>query len=125
MKVAHKAAMRKMAPSTGGVKKPHRWRAGTVALREIRKYQQSTSLLLRRAPFQRLTREVVQGITSKDFRFSKIGLEAMQEATEAYLVKLFENANLAAIHAKRVTVMPKDMQLAKRVQSSFSSSYDM
>eukprot|EP00798_Chlamydomonas_sp_ICE-L_P024411 gene24411-biopygen18891 len=89
--LATKAA-RKSAPASCGVKKPHRYRPGTVALREIRKYQKSTELLIRKLPFQRL------------------------EAAEAYLVGLFEDTNLAAIHAKRVTIMPKDIQLARRIR---------
>ncbi|WVZ07730.1 hypothetical protein V8G54_021076 [Vigna mungo] len=89
--LATKAA-RKSAPATGGVKKPHRFRPGTVALREIRKYQKSTELLIRNA------------------------VSALQEAAEAYLVGLFEDTNLCAIHAKRVTIMPKDIQLARRIR---------
>ncbi|CAI0408053.1 unnamed protein product [Linum tenue] len=98
--LATKAA-RKSAPVTGGVKKPHRCRPGTVALREIRKYQKSTELLIRKLPLQRLVREIAQ-----DFK----------EAAEAYLVGLFEDTNLCAIHAKRVTIMPKDIQLARRIR---------
>ncbi|KAK8524735.1 hypothetical protein V6N12_029593 [Hibiscus sabdariffa] len=82
--LATKAA-RKSAPATGGVKKPHRFRPGTVALREIRKFQSSA-------------------------------VAALQEAAEAYLVGLFEDTNLCAIHAKRVTIMPKDIQLARRIR---------
>ncbi|KAF4348015.1 hypothetical protein G4B88_026835 [Cannabis sativa] len=92
--LATKAA-RKSAPATGGVKKPHRFRPGTVALREIRKYQKSTELLIRKLPFQRLSSAV----------------SALQEAAEAYLVGLFEDTNLCAIHAKRVTIMPKDIHV--------------
>ncbi len=98
-----------------GVKKPHRFRPGTVALREIRKYQGSTELLIKRLPFQRLVREVAQDYKS-DCRFQSSALLALQQASEAYLVGLFEDANLCAIHAKRVTVMPKDMQLARRIR---------
>ncbi|KAG7158526.1 histone H3-like 2, partial [Homarus americanus] len=97
--LATKAA-RKSAPATGGVKKPHRYRPGTVALREIRRYQKSTELLIRKLPFQRLSSAVM----------------ALQEASEAYLVGLFEDTNLCAIHAKRVTIMPKDIQLARRIR---------
>lgn len=142
-------------PARGGIKKPHRYRpgtppphniprslsfaAGTVALREIRKYQKSTELLLRKLPFQRLVREIGQGnsmpcssnavLTSaprgqldfkNDLRFQSTAILALQEAAEAYLVSLFEDANLCAIHAKRVTIMPKDLQLARRIRGERS-----
>ncbi|KAI3683478.1 hypothetical protein L1987_83982 [Smallanthus sonchifolius] len=112
--LATKAA-RKSAPATGGVKKPHRFRPGTVALREIRKYQKSTELLIRKLPFQRLVREIAQDFKT-DLRFQSSAVAALQEASEAYLVGLFEDTNLCAIHAKRVTIMPKDMQLARRIR---------
>ena len=99
----------------GGVKKPHRYRPGTVALRQIRKYQKSTDLLIRKAPFQRLVREIAQDFKS-DLRFQSTAVLALQEASEAYLVGLFEVTNLCAIHAKRVTIMPKDMALAWRIR---------
>jgi histone H3 len=116
--LATKAA-RKSAPSSGGLKhrpsKPHRYRPGTVALREIRKYQKSTELLLRKLPFQRLVREIAQDFKN-DLRFQSTAILALQEASEAYLVSLFEDTNLCAIHAKRVTIMPKDIQLARRIR---------
>ena len=112
--LATKAA-RKSAPATGGVKKPHRYRPGTVALREIRKYQKSTELLIRKLPFQRLVREIAQDYKT-DLRFQSSAVLALQEAAEAYLVGLFEDTNLCAIHAKRVTIMPKDIQLARRIR---------
>ena len=99
----------------GGIKKPHRYRPGTVALREIRKYQKSTELLIRKLPFQRLVREIAQDFKS-DLRFQSSAILALQESSEAYLVGLFEDTNLAAIHAKRVTIMPKDIQLARRIR---------
>ena len=113
--VASKQAARKSAPAMGGIKKPHRYRPGTVALREIRKYQKSTELLIRKLPFQRLVREVAQEYKS-DLRFQSSAVVALQEASESYLVSLFEDTNLCAIHAKRVTIMPKDMQLARRIR---------
>ncbi|KAH7280753.1 hypothetical protein KP509_36G013100 [Ceratopteris richardii] len=157
--LATKAA-RKSAPTTGGVKKPHRYRPGTVALREIRKYQKSTELLIRKLPFQRLVREIAQDYKVSfnafarivylfvlssdnssfhwrvghengpfteqlfsvseylmaDLRFQSHAVLALQEAAEAYLVGLFEDTNLCAIHAKRVTIMPKDVQLARRIR---------
>lgn len=97
------------------VKKPHRYRPGTIALREIRKYQKSTDLLIRKMPFQRLVKEIAQGIF-QDLRFQSIAILALQEAAEAYLVRLFEDTNLCAIHAKRVTITAKDMQLARRIR---------
>uniref|UniRef100_A0A3P9LDC1 Si:dkey-23a13.21 n=1 Tax=Oryzias latipes TaxID=8090 RepID=A0A3P9LDC1_ORYLA len=106
---------RKSAPATGGVKKPHRYRPGTVALREIRRYQKSTELLIRKLPFQRLVREIAQDFKT-DLRFQSSAVMALQEASEAYLVGLFEDTNLCAIHAKRVTIMPKDIQLARRIR---------
>uniref|UniRef100_A0A8C8ZK07 Histone H3 n=1 Tax=Prolemur simus TaxID=1328070 RepID=A0A8C8ZK07_PROSS len=84
--LATKAA-RKSAPSTGGVKKPHRYRPGTVALREIRRYQKSTELLIRKLPFQRLVREIAQDFKT-DLRFQSAAIGALQEASEAYLVGL-------------------------------------
>ncbi|KAF4013672.1 hypothetical protein G4228_004789 [Cervus hanglu yarkandensis] len=98
--LATKAA-RKSAPATGGVKKPHRYRPGTVALREIRRYQKSTELLIRKLPFQRLVREIAQDFKT-DLRFQSSAVMALQEACEAYLVGLFEDTNLCAIHAKRL-----------------------
>jgi len=112
--LATKAA-RKSAPASGGVKKPHRYRPGTVALREIRRYQKSTELLIRKLPFQRLVREIAQDFKT-DLRFQSSAVMALQEASEAYLVGLFEDTNLCAIHAKRVTIMPKDIQLARRIR---------
>ena len=116
--LATKAA-RKSAPATGGVKKPHRYRPGTVALREIRRYQKSTELLIRKLPFQRLVRELAQEFKS-DLRFQGSAVLALQEASEAYLVGLFEDTNLCAIHAKRVTIMTKDIQLARRIRGERS-----
>ena len=99
------------------MKKPYRYRPGTVALRQIRRYQKTTELLLRKAPFQRLVREITRDILKKkDTRYSSIAMLALQEASEAYLVGLFEDTNLCAIHAKRVTIMPKDIALARRIR---------
>jgi histone H3 len=108
-------AARKTVPVEGGVKKPHRYRPGTLALREIRKYQKSTELLIRKLPFQRLVREIANDVR-RDLRFQSTAILALQEISEAYLVGLFEDTNLCAIHAKRVTIMPKDMQLARRIR---------
>lgn len=105
----------KPTSSTVDGKKSHRYRPGTVALREIRKYQKSTELLIRRLPFQRLVRELAQDFRH-DLRFQGSAVLALQEATEAFLVGLFEDTNLCAIHAKRVTIMPKDILLARRIR---------
>ncbi|XP_055120206.2 LOW QUALITY PROTEIN: histone H3.3 type 1 [Symphalangus syndactylus] len=93
-----KAAL-KSAPTTGGVKKPHRYRPGTVALREIRRYQKSTELLIRKLAFQRLVQEIAQDFKT-DLSFQRAAIGALQEASEAYVVGLFEDTNLCAIHAK-------------------------
>ena len=106
----------KMLPaSQKGTKKPHRYRPGTVALHEIRRYQKSTELLIRKLLFQRLVRKIAQDL-GKDVRFQSGAIIALQEASEAYLVGLLEDSNLCAIHAKRVTIMPKDIQLACRIR---------
>jgi histone H3 len=110
------SSARKSAPAAGGIKKPHRYRPGTVALREIRRYQKSTEFLIRQLPFQRLVREIAQGYMP-DVRFQTRALNALQEGSEAYLVELFEDINLCAIHAKRVTIQPKDVQLARRIRN--------
>eukprot|EP00899_Mesostigma_viride_P010297 jgi/Mesvir1/19269/Mv10349-RA.1 len=104
----------KRAPGTiDAAKKPRRRKPGTLALREIRKYQSSTELLLRKLPFQRLVRELAQK-ESPEIRFQTPALLALQEAAEAYIIGLFEDSNLCAIHAHRVTIMPKDVALARR-----------
>ena len=113
--LATKAAQNLNRSFGGGMKKPHRWRPGTVALCEIRKYQKNTNLLIRKAPFQRLVREIAQEIKS-DCRMQSTAVLALQEASEAYLVGLFEDTNLCAIHGKCVMIMPKDMQLAQHIR---------
>jgi len=97
LSIGGKKLEKKMAPKTGVVMKP---RPGTVALREIRRYQKSTELLIRKLPFQRLVREIAQDFKT-DLRFQSAAIGALQEASEAYLVGLFEDTNLCAIHAKR------------------------
>jgi histone H3 len=106
-------------PGAAPLNKPRRYRPGALALQEIRKYQSSTELLIRKAPFQRLVREVadeIRGLSAEPLRFQGSAVLALQEAAEAYLVGLFEDTNLCAIHAKRVTIMPKDMALARRIR---------
>jgi histone H3 len=112
--LASKAAVQS-APKTGGAKKPRRFRPGTVALREIRRYQKTSDLLLRKLPFQRLVREIAQEFKT-DLRIQSSAIMALQEASEAYLVGLFQDSLLCAIHAKRVTVFPRYVQLARRIR---------
>lgn len=121
-KVPRKTQMRqnraqplRIATGVATRKAPHRYRPGTVALRQIRQYQKSTDLLIRKRPFQRVCQEIMQGFVT-DYRIQAAALLALQEAAEAYLVGYFEDANLLAIHAKRVTIMPKDLKLAQRIR---------
>ena len=101
--------------NSSGVKKPRRFRPGTVALREIRKYQKTTENLIPKLRFARLVREIAQDF-KPDLRFEGLAIVALQDAAEAYLTTLYEDTNLGAIHAKRVTIMPKDIQLASRIR---------
>jgi histone H3 len=100
----------------GGVvaqqKKKHRWRSGTVALREIRRYQKSTDLLLPKLPVQRLIREIAQDCKN-DLRFTRDALEAAHTAVEQYITEVFDRTQIACIHAKRVTITDKDMKVAQ------------
>ncbi|KAL7820518.1 histone-fold-containing protein [Trichoderma aethiopicum] len=95
-----------------------RYRPGTVALREIRQYQANTKLLLLKLPFMRLVREIGLNCRprGKEFRWQSQAIQALQEAAEAFMVHLFEDAQLCAVHAKRVTLMQKDIQLARRIR---------
>ena len=120
MQLGTKAA-RKAAPVTGGCKKPHCYHPGTVALHEICKYQKSTDLLLRKLPFQRFVREVTEDVHG-GMRFQATALAASQEASKALLIGLSEDTNLCDIHAKRVTIMPKDFQLSQRIRREYQSS---
>ncbi|CAM6040398.1 unnamed protein product [Sphagnum compactum] len=97
-------------------RKPHRWKPGTKALKEIRHYQKTCDLLIRRLPFARLVKEITAQYSDVVTRWTAEALTALQEATEDYMVHLFEDTNLCAIHAKRVTIMPKDLQLARRLR---------
>lgn len=100
------------------LKKRRRYRPGTVAIRDIRKYQNTTHLLIPKAPFQRLVKEII--VEQKEgTRLQLDALRALQEAAEAYLVDLFEAAQLCAIHGKRVTLMSKDIQLARRIRGEY------
>ena len=120
-------AQRKLCPTIGGkapqkeflkagkVKKTRKYQPGTVALHEIRWYQKSTELLIQKLPFSWLVHEIAQEVGKRDLCFQGSTIICLQEAAEAFLVSLFEDANLCAIHAKRVTIMPKDIQLARRI----------
>ncbi|KIK92713.1 hypothetical protein PAXRUDRAFT_13076 [Paxillus rubicundulus Ve08.2h10] len=119
-----KATRQSNADEQPAQRKKRRYRPGTLALREIRRYQRSTDLLLRRLPFSRVVREIALDMmtdTNLDMgdtglRWQSSAILALQEATEAFLVHLFEDANLCAIHAKRVTIMQRDIQLARRIR---------
>jgi histone H3 len=115
------AVFKKHYPAVGGIKKPMRYRPGAVALMQIRKYQKSTKLLIKVRPFQRLVRELSQDFKS-DVHFQAKALLALQEASEAFVVELFEDTLLCAVHAKRITILPKDMQLARRIRGG-SANY--
>jgi len=111
-----KSVVRTQPSVAGGIKRPHRYRPGTVALREIRRYQKSTDLLIRKAPFSRLVRQICGELGFEKYRFQSIAVLAIQEAAEAYLVRLFEDTNLCAIHARRVTITDRDIRLARRIR---------
>ncbi|RAL02781.1 histone H3 family protein [Aspergillus ibericus CBS 121593] len=100
-----------------------RFKPGTVALKEIRKYQRTFDLLIQKLPFARLVREVALDLLPSDvgseLRWQSHAIQALQEAAEAFLVHLFEDTNLCAIHAKRVTIMQKDIQLARRIRGAW------
>ena len=101
-------------PPSQQLKRKRRFRLGTVALREICQYQKSTELLIRGAPFQWVVYEIMRSIKN-DLRIQVAVIRGLQEAAEAHLVGLFEDSNLCAIHAKWVTIMPRDVQLVKRI----------
>ncbi|XP_072045937.1 histone H3, embryonic-like [Amphiura filiformis] len=101
---------------TGRARKKHRFRPGTRALMEIRQYQKSTTLLIRKLPFSRVAREIADLVSAEPKMWKATAIMCLQEASEAFLVSLFEDTNLCAIHAKRVTIMPRDMQLARRIR---------
>ncbi|KAF8266865.1 histone-fold-containing protein [Lactarius quietus] len=120
---------RDSAPDHEAAAKKRRYRPGTVALREIRKYQKSTDLLLRKLPFARVVREIALDMTTDMNEYGDTGLRwqssailALQEASEAFLVHLFEDANLCAIHAKRVTIMTRDIHLARRIRGQYGGA---
>ncbi|KAJ5079986.1 histone H3-like 5-related [Anaeramoeba ignava] len=97
-------------------KKQRKTKPGTVAVREIKKFQKSTELLLRKLPFQRLVREIAQEHKA-DLRFQTAAIAALQEATEAFIVDVLEDTNLCALHAKRVTIMRSDLDLVRKIRT--------
>jgi len=123
--VKSKAPTRALGTKTGkksaggsgssGVKKSFRWRPGTVALRQIKKLQKTTELLIAKAPFSRLVRETADA-HKVGLRFQASAVAAIQEATEAFVVSLLSDANLTALHANRVTALPRDLQLVRRLR---------
>jgi histone H3/H4 len=104
------------APKKEIIEKRRRYRPGEKALREIRFYQRNTDLLIRRIPFARLVREIQTYFFRKEYRWQAEAILALQEAAESHLVGLFEDAYLCTIHAKRITMMTKDIQLARRIR---------
>ncbi|CAM9587674.1 unnamed protein product [Pylaiella littoralis] len=120
-KSSSKSAASRRASGDGGGGEPRkrrRFRPGERALKEIRAYQRTTELLLRKLPFARLVKEIQETFTpaGKSYRWQAVALLALQEAAEAHLISLFEDANLCALHAKRVTIMVRDFQLARRIR---------
>lgn len=111
-----------VVPASGGVRKPHRYRPGTVALREIRRYQKGVNLLTRRLPFQRMVKRLLVKICDDntdigiaDKRFQANAIELMREASEVHIIRLLERSNLACIHGKRMTVMGKDIDFINHI----------
>ncbi|KAI5181716.1 histone H3 [Nematocida sp. AWRm80] len=115
--LATKAARKSTPSGAVATKRPHRFKAGTVAVREIRKYQKTTDLLIRKLPFQRLVREVASEHKA-DVRFQSSSILAIQESLENYITGLFEDGNRCAIHAKRVTLMARDLHLVNKIKSA-------
>lgn len=111
-----------MASASQQERRKIRFKPGTVALREIKRYQKSTDMLIPRAPFQRLVRDICSGIDN-ELRFQGSALLALQEASEAYIVGIMEDAGLCAVHAKRQTVMKQDMVLARRIRGDQNHDY--
>ena len=118
--------IKKSAPAQGGMKEEQRakrrHKPGTIALREIKKYQKTVDMMLPRAPFQRLVRNICSDL-DHELRFQSQALTALQEAAEAYIVGVFEDTNLCAIHAKRSTILKKDMELARRIRGDRNLDY--
>ena len=114
-------ALQKSTPTTGGVKKPYRYRPGTMALQEICHYQKCTKLLITMLPFSQLVCEIAQDVGRRgfDYSFQSQAIFALQEAAEAYIVLFLDDTNLCMIHAKRKTITPKDMYLVQRMHRDY------
>lgn len=129
-KAAHASktkAIKKSAPATGGMKedkerKKIRYKAGTVALREVKRYQKSMDCLLPRAPFLRILKQIAKE-HNDEMRWNSQAVQALQEAAEAYIVGVFEDTSLCAVHAKRQTILKKDMDLARRLRGDRNFDY--
>ncbi|MPC22854.1 histone H3.2 [Portunus trituberculatus] len=93
----------------------YRFRPGVVALREIRFYQRTFHTLIPKLPFSRLVREILAGFRH-DLRIQSLALQALQESAEVYLIGMLERANLCSVHARRITIMPNDMKLVRRIR---------
>lgn len=106
---------KKVASASQGAKRSHRWRPGTVALREVKRAQRGTELLVQKAPFSRLVREIAESHKA-GLRFQASAVAAIQEATESFVISLLSDSNLVALHANRVTAMPRDLQLVRRLR---------
>ena len=120
VRVKHKPPKKSLAfLKSKKTSKKKRYRPGIVALREIRKYQKDTGMLIRKLPFQRLVRNIASEY-KPELRFQTDAVLGIQEAAEDYLVHLFEDTNIIAIHAKRVTILAKDMHLARRIRGDIA-----
>ena len=111
-------AARRDAPATGGVKKRRRYRPDTTAIREIRRYQKSTDLLIKKLPFHRFVREIANDYKT-GLRFMNDVMPGIQDFVESHLAELFADTQFCSIHAGRVTIMPKDIQLARRIRREY------
>jgi len=109
------------ADTTSNQRKKNKRKQGTKALMEIRFYQNNSFRIIPRLPFSRLVREIMAQVATPDYRIQARALDALHESTEAFVVRYLEEANLCAIHGKRVTLMPKDMQLVKQLNQSNQS----
>ncbi len=112
--LARKAA-RKAAPDADEKRSRH-FGPGTVTLLKIRKLQKSTGLPITEAPFNRLVRNITQE-HMRNVRFQAGAAKALQHVSEAFIIEMFEEAQLAALHAKRVRIIPNDIHLAVRMES--------
>ena len=115
--LSKKVARKHSTPKVGGIKKPRRYRPGVQALREIRKMQKSTTPCIPFAPFTRFVKEIAHELApKKQYRFQESAIQAIRESAEKHIITLMEDANLCAIHAKRITIQPRDIMLARRIR---------